>query len=52
MHNKKLIKEIVDLAKVTANDTVLDLGAGKGALTAELSQRAEKYWPWSTIKIC
>lgn len=42
IHNKKLIKEIVDQAKVSAQDLVLDLGAGKGALTSILSERAGK----------
>jgi 23S rRNA (adenine-N6)-dimethyltransferase len=42
MHNRKLINEIVDQAKVSAHDLVLDLGAGKGALTSVLSQKAGK----------
>ncbi|GIP31029.1 23S ribosomal RNA methyltransferase Erm [Paenibacillus sp. J2TS4] len=42
MHNKKLLQEIVDLAKVSSEDTVLELGAGKGALTTLLGQRAKK----------
>lgn len=42
MHNRKLINEIVDQAKVSPHDLVLDLGAGKGALTSVLSQKAGK----------
>jgi 23S rRNA (adenine-N6)-dimethyltransferase len=42
IHNKKLIHEIIDHAKVGIHDTVLDLGAGKGALTALLNQKAGK----------
>lgn len=42
MHNKKLINEIVNQAKISAHDLVLDLGAGKGALTLVLSIRARK----------
>ena len=42
MHNKKLIAEIVNQANITREDTVLELGAGKGALTSVLSQRAGK----------
>jgi 23S rRNA (adenine-N6)-dimethyltransferase len=42
IHNKKLIHEIVDQAKVSIHDTVLDLGAGKGALTSILNQKAGK----------
>ncbi|GIN92530.1 ribosomal RNA small subunit methyltransferase A [Siminovitchia terrae] len=42
MHSNKLIHEIVDQVKISRHDTVLDLGAGKGALTSVLSQRAGK----------
>ncbi|MFS0646305.1 23S ribosomal RNA methyltransferase Erm [Siminovitchia sp. 179-K 8D1 HS] len=42
MHHKKLIHEIVDQAKIGIHDTVLDLGAGKGALTTVLNQKAGK----------
>ncbi|RAL24184.1 23S ribosomal RNA methyltransferase Erm [Thermoflavimicrobium daqui] len=42
MHNKKLLNEIVDQANVSIEDTVLELGAGKGALTTVLNQRAGK----------
>lgn len=42
MHNKKLIREIVEHADVGTGDTVLELGAGKGALTTVLSQKAGK----------
>ncbi|WP_019850112.1 23S ribosomal RNA methyltransferase Erm [Desulfitobacterium sp. PCE1] len=42
IHNKKLINEIVDQAKISTHDIVLDLGAGKGGLTLVLSNRARK----------
>lgn len=42
MHNKKLLYEIVDRAEVGGEDTVLELGAGKGALTTVLNQQAKK----------
>lgn len=42
IYNKKLINEIVDQAKIGIHDTVLDLGAGKGALTTVLNQKAGK----------
>lgn len=42
MHNKKLIKDIVDQAAIMKSDNVLELGAGKGQLTGMLSQRASK----------
>lgn len=42
MHNKRLLHEIVDRANVSQKDTVLELGAGKGALTTIINQRAGK----------
>ncbi|XID93991.1 23S ribosomal RNA methyltransferase Erm [Paenibacillaceae bacterium WGS1546] len=42
MHAKKLIREIVDQARISRSDTVLELGAGKGALTEALAQKAGK----------
>ncbi|AFM00047.1 dimethyladenosine transferase (rRNA methylation) [Desulfitobacterium dehalogenans ATCC 51507] len=42
IHNKKLINEIVDQAKISTHDIVLDLGAGKGGLTLVLSNQARK----------
>lgn len=42
MHNKKLIHEIVEQANISTHDIVLDLGAGKGALTFVLSEQAKK----------
>jgi 23S rRNA (adenine-N6)-dimethyltransferase len=42
MHNKKLLLKIVDEAEISPNDLILELGAGKGALTDILSQRAKK----------
>lgn len=42
MHNKQIIQEMLELAKVTSRDTVFELGAGKGALTFPLVQKAGK----------
>lgn len=42
LHNKMLLKEIVELAAINSNDTVLELGAGKGALTLPLAGKAGK----------
>ncbi|MGA8941621.1 MAG: 23S ribosomal RNA methyltransferase Erm [Thermoactinomyces sp.] len=42
LRNKKLLHEIVERAQVRSSDTVLDLGAGKGALTMILMQKAGK----------
>ncbi|MTW87376.1 23S ribosomal RNA methyltransferase Erm [Virgibacillus dakarensis] len=42
MHNKKLLHEIINRANISKTDTVLELGAGKGALTTILNQKAGK----------
>lgn len=42
IHNRKLIREIVAKAGISDGDTVLELGAGQGALTAELCQKAKE----------
>ncbi|MCM3762910.1 23S ribosomal RNA methyltransferase Erm [Alkalihalobacillus oceani] len=42
MHNRKLIEEIIAHATIASHETVLDLGAGKGALTTVLTSRAQR----------
>lgn len=42
MHNKRIVKEIVNIAHISSRDLVLELGAGKGAITVSLSDRARK----------
>ena len=42
LHNKGLIKNIINIAHISESDLVLELGAGKGALTNVLSNRARK----------
>ncbi|MFA8439704.1 23S ribosomal RNA methyltransferase Erm [Pueribacillus sp. YX66] len=42
IHNKSLIKDIVNIAHISEGDLVLELGAGKGAITNVLSNRARK----------
>ncbi|MCJ7842998.1 23S ribosomal RNA methyltransferase Erm [Lederbergia sp. NSJ-179] len=42
IHNKRLLKEMVGRAGLSSEDTVLELGAGKGALTAVLAEKAGK----------
>lgn len=42
LHNKGLIKDIVNIAHISESDLVLELGAGKGAITNVLSNRARK----------
>lgn len=40
--NKQLSKDMIDMAKITPNDTVIDIGAGKGAITFPLAKRAAR----------
>lgn len=42
LHNKKIIEELLKQARISKNDTVLDLGAGKGAVTTYLDKKAGK----------
>ncbi|WP_077706373.1 23S ribosomal RNA methyltransferase Erm [Virgibacillus dokdonensis] len=42
LHNKGLLKDIVNIAQISESDLVLELGAGKGAITNVLSNRARK----------
>ncbi|MCF7619305.1 23S ribosomal RNA methyltransferase Erm [Bacillus sonorensis] len=42
IHNKGLLKDIVNIAHISESDLVLELGAGKGAITNVLSSRARK----------
>ena len=41
-NNKQLIKDTIHHAKINQKDTVIDIGAGKGALTTHLSKKCEK----------
>ena len=38
--NRKLIQRLIRLAKIGANDTVLEIGTGKGHLTEVLCEQA------------
>lgn len=42
MSNKKLLNEIIERANINSSDIVLELGAGKGALTSLLANSAGK----------
>lgn len=42
LHNKRLLNEIVNKSKLTKRDLVLELGAGKGALTKILSEKSRQ----------
>ncbi len=42
MIDKNIIKKIVSLAQIQKNETVLEIGAGKGFLTKELAKKARK----------
>lgn len=44
MHSKRLTQSLVEMAGVESNELVLDIGAGKGALTLPLAKRAGKVW--------
>lgn len=42
MHDKGLIKSLIQLAKITPQDLVVDIGAGTGALTLPLAAKAKQ----------
>nr|WP_257350326.1 23S ribosomal RNA methyltransferase Erm [Pseudalkalibacillus decolorationis] len=42
MHNKQILKSIVKQADIKSTDLVMDIGAGKGALTFPLAEKAKK----------
>ncbi|KIL40472.1 rRNA adenine methyltransferase [Gordoniibacillus kamchatkensis] len=42
LHNKRIIRDMIAIAEVTGADTVLDIGAGKGAITMPLAEIAGK----------
>ena len=37
---KSLVNELLEISKIGSNDTVLEIGAGKGAITSQLVKRA------------
>jgi len=40
MHNKKTIQKIISISAIDENETIVELGAGKGALTEELAKKS------------
>lgn len=42
LHNKRIVKEMIEQARIKSVDTVLEIGAGKGALTFSLAEKAGK----------
>lgn len=40
LHDKRVIHELMKAAKITSTDTVLDIGAGRGAISFPLAERA------------
>lgn len=42
LHDRDVLAEIADLAEITPEDTVLEIGPGLGTLTSELLRRANK----------
>lgn len=44
LHSKKLVRELIRNFGIGSRDTVLDIGAGKGALTLPLAEKAGDVW--------
>ncbi|PTM59534.1 23S ribosomal RNA methyltransferase Erm [Desmospora activa] len=42
MHNKRLLNQLVEMAQIQPDETVVDIGAGMGALTLPLADIAER----------
>lgn len=42
MHNKRLVKDLVNLAEIKPQELVIEIGAGTGALTLPLAEKAGK----------
>ncbi|MDQ0339687.1 23S rRNA (adenine-N6)-dimethyltransferase [Caldalkalibacillus uzonensis] len=42
LHNKKVIEHLINMAHINAKDTVIEIGAGKGAITFSLAEKAGK----------
>lgn len=42
LRSERLVRKLVELANISARDTVLDVGAGRGVITAELARRADR----------
>lgn len=42
LHDRDILGQIADAAKLTSSDTVLEIGPGLGTLTSELLRRADK----------
>ncbi len=42
LHSATTVKEVLDLASLSQQDTVLEIGTGKGIITKELAKRVQK----------
>lgn len=42
LHNKKIVEDVINRAQITKKDTVMEIGAGKGAFTLSLAEKAGK----------
>ncbi|WP_244864902.1 rRNA adenine N(6)-methyltransferase family protein [Paenibacillus sp. J23TS9] len=42
LHNKRVVHDLITTAKITKNDVVIDIGAGLGAITLPLAEKAKK----------
>jgi 23S rRNA (adenine-N6)-dimethyltransferase len=40
--SERLVSKLVDIANLTTDDTVIDIGAGRGIITAEVARRAQR----------
>ena len=49
---RQLIRKILNLSSITKEDTVLEIGAGKGHLTEALVKKADMSIPWRSTKNC
>lgn len=42
LHSKELVKHLIDICNVKSDDVVIEIGPGKGIITNELVQTANK----------
>jgi 16S rRNA (adenine1518-N6/adenine1519-N6)-dimethyltransferase len=42
LHDRSILRRIVELSRITQEDTVLEIGPGAGALTRELAEKANR----------
>ena len=42
LHSKKLVSELLDKTNLNDDDTVIEIGPGKGIITEELSKKCKR----------